>query len=62
MAGAGFDLRDRDDTSANVVLVTEAPTHLTARGQSRVHLGDTPVPEIGTRLRSLEPSNTLPTS
>jgi hypothetical protein len=36
-----------DETSANVVLLTEAPTHLSARGQSRRGTGDTPVPEIG---------------
>jgi len=38
-----------DDTSANVVLLTEAPTHLTARGQSHRISRDTPVsvPEIG---------------
>jgi len=36
-----------DDTSANVVLLTEAPTHLTARGQSHRGTGDTSVPEIG---------------
>jgi hypothetical protein len=35
-----------DDTSANVVLLTEAPTHLSARGQSH-RTGDTSVPEIG---------------
>jgi len=36
-----------DDTSANVVLLTEAPTHLTARGQSHRGTADTSVPEIG---------------
>lgn len=36
-----------DDTSANVVLLTEAPTHLSAHGQSHRITGDTPVPEIG---------------
>jgi hypothetical protein len=36
-----------DDTSANVVLLTEAPTHLTARGQSHRSTRDTSVPEIG---------------
>ena len=36
-----------DDTSANVVLLTEAPTHLTARGQSHRRTRDTSVPEIG---------------
>ena len=38
-----------DDTSANVVLLTESPTHLTARGQSHRVTGDmlVPVPEIG---------------
>jgi Domain of unknown function (DUF1876)/Domain of unknown function (DUF1918) len=35
-----------DDTSANVVLLTESPTHLSARGQSH-RTGDTSVPEIG---------------
>ena len=36
-----------DDTSANVVLLTEAPTHLTAHGQSHRITRDAPVPEIG---------------
>ena len=36
-----------DDTSAKVVLLSDAPTHLTARGQSRRSTGDTSVPEIG---------------
>jgi hypothetical protein len=36
-----------DDTSANVVLLTEAPTHLTAHGQSIRGTGDPLVPEIG---------------
>ena len=36
-----------DDTSANVVLLTEAPTHLTARGQSHRRTRDASVPEIG---------------
>jgi len=36
-----------DETSANVVLLTEAPNHLTARGQSHRGTGDTAVPEIG---------------
>jgi len=36
-----------DETSANVVLLTEAPTHLTARGQSHRGAGDPAVPEIG---------------
>jgi hypothetical protein len=36
-----------DDTSANVVLLTEAPTHLTARGQSHRREADPSVPEIG---------------
>jgi Domain of unknown function (DUF1876)/Domain of unknown function (DUF1918) len=36
-----------DDTSANVVLLTEAPTHLTAHGQSLRGTGDPFVPEIG---------------
>ncbi|HYO18421.1 MAG TPA: dsRBD fold-containing protein [Dermatophilaceae bacterium] len=35
------------DTSANVVLLTEAPTHLTAHGQSVRSTGDPFVPEIG---------------
>ena len=36
-----------DDTSANVVLLSEAPTHLTARGQSHRREADPSVPEIG---------------
>ena len=36
-----------DATSANVVLMTEAPTHLSARGQSHRNSGDESVPEIG---------------
>jgi len=36
-----------DQTSANVVLLTEAPAHLTARGQSRRGTRDLPVAEIG---------------
>jgi hypothetical protein len=36
-----------DDTSANVVLLSDAPTHLTARGQSHRGDRDTAVPEIG---------------
>jgi Domain of unknown function (DUF1876)/Domain of unknown function (DUF1918) len=36
-----------DDTSANVVLLTESPTHLTAHGQSHRSTGGTSVPEIG---------------
>ena len=36
-----------DDTSANVVLLSEAPTHLTARGESHRSSGDASVPEIG---------------
>jgi hypothetical protein len=36
-----------DQTSANVVLLTEAPTHLSARGQSRRGTQDPDVPEIG---------------
>jgi len=38
-----------NDTSANVVLLTEAPTHLSAHGQSHREVGDTSarVPEIG---------------
>lgn len=36
-----------DDTSANVVLLTDAPEHLSARGQSHRSTDDSPVPEIG---------------
>jgi hypothetical protein len=36
-----------DDTSANVVLVADAPEHLSARGQSHRSTDDTLVPEIG---------------
>ena len=38
-----------DDTSANVVLLTEAPTHLSAHGQSHRDIGDASMrmPEIG---------------
>jgi hypothetical protein len=36
-----------DNSSANVVLLTEAPTHLTARGQSHSIARDTPVSETG---------------
>ena len=38
-----------DDTSANVVQLTEAPTHLSVHGQSHREIGDTspPIPEIG---------------
>ncbi len=36
-----------NDTSANVVLLTEAPTHLTARGQTHRGTRDPSVPEIG---------------
>ncbi len=36
-----------DDTSANVVLLTDAPSHLTARGESHRSPGDVSVPEIG---------------
>jgi hypothetical protein len=36
-----------DDTSANVVLLTEAPTHLTAHGQTMRGTADPYVPEIG---------------
>ena len=36
-----------DDTSANVVLLSEAPTHVTARGQSHRGTADPSVPEIG---------------
>lgn len=36
-----------DDTSANVVLVADAPEHLSARGEARRSKDDTSVPEIG---------------
>jgi hypothetical protein len=36
-----------DDTSANVVLLSDAPTHLTAHGQSHRGGRDQAVPEIG---------------
>lgn len=36
-----------DETSANVVLVADAPEHLSARGQARRSKDDTSVPEIG---------------
>ena len=36
-----------EETSASVVLLTEAPTHLTARGQSHRGTGDPFVSEIG---------------
>lgn len=36
-----------DNTSASVVLVSDAPTRLTARGQSHRRNKDTSVPEIG---------------
>ena len=36
-----------DDTSAKVVLLSDAPTHLTARGQSHRSTRDPSVPEIG---------------
>lgn len=36
-----------DDTSANVVLLADAPEHLSARGQSHRSTDDSPVPEIG---------------
>lgn len=36
-----------DDTSAKVVLLSDAPTHLTARGQSHRSTRDASVPEIG---------------
>ena len=38
---------DVAEDSANVVLLTEAPTHLTARGQSHRGAADPAVPEIG---------------
>jgi len=36
-----------DVTDANVVLLSDAPTHLTARGESHRSKKDMPVPEIG---------------
>jgi hypothetical protein len=36
-----------DDTSANVVLLSEAPSHLTARGSSHRAPDDRSIPEIG---------------
>jgi hypothetical protein len=36
-----------DDTDANVVLLSDAPTHLTARGESHRSTKDRSVPEIG---------------
>lgn len=36
-----------DETSASVVLLADAPEHLTARGQSHRSKDDSPVPEIG---------------
>jgi len=36
-----------DDTSARVVLLSDAPTHLSARGQSHRSKSDKAVPEIG---------------
>ena len=36
-----------DVTDANVVLLSDAPTHLSARGESRRSKKDLPVPEIG---------------
>jgi len=36
-----------DATDANVVLLSDAATHLTARGESRRSVKDLPVPEIG---------------
>jgi hypothetical protein len=36
-----------NDTSANVVLLSDAPTHLSAHGQSHRKNKDTSVPEIG---------------
>ena len=36
-----------DTTDANVVLLSEAPTHLTARGESHRSTRDRSVPEIG---------------
>jgi len=36
-----------DDTSASVVLLSDAPTHLTAHGESRRSTHDPDVPEIG---------------
>ena len=37
----------QDDTSANVVLLSDAPDHLQARGESHRAAGDRAVPEIG---------------
>jgi len=36
-----------DDTDANVVLLSDAPTHLSARGESHRSTRDVAVPEIG---------------
>lgn len=36
-----------DESEAHAVLVSDAPTHLTARGHSRRSPGDYPTPEIG---------------
>src|SRR5450759_4590836 len=38
-----------DDTSANVVLLSDAPTHVTARGQSHRRDREAAVPESGDR-------------
>jgi hypothetical protein len=39
-----------DDTDAHVVLLSDAPTHLTASGHSRRGNHDEPVPEIGDQV------------
>jgi hypothetical protein len=36
-----------DDTEAQVVLLADSPTHLTAHGHSHRSAGDSPTPEIG---------------
>lgn len=39
-----------DESEAHVVLVSDAPTHLTASGHSRRSRGDYPTPEIGDEI------------
>ena len=39
-----------DETHANVVLLSDSPAHLTARGESIRGAGDRPVPEIGAEI------------
>ena len=39
-----------DETHANVVLLSDSPAHLTARGESTRGAGDQPVPEIGDEI------------